>query len=231
MENQEPANKSKLVNNIFSRISSQYDLLNWLMTCGFYKRWEKKAIDLLEIHENQTILDIGCGTGELAFFAKQEHRDCRVFAGDFTIQMMLTGKQKRELSYFGADALMLPFQDSSFDRVISGYLMRNVADLDLALREQWRVLKSGGRIVILDTTRPGRSLLSPFIRLHMHVVIPFLGWLISGAKDAYCYLPESSEQFLTAEDLTQRILLTGFTEINFKRFMFGTVAIHWANKP
>lgn len=231
MDNQAPRNKSIYVNNLFARISSHYDLLNWLMTGGQYKRWEKKAVGLLQVQKFQSILDIGCGTGELADYVKKSHQDARVFAGDFTIQMMLNGKQKRKLPFFGADALRLPFPDDSFDRVISGYLLRNVADLDLALQEQWRILRSGGRIVVLDTTRPVKNLFSPLIWIHMHVVIPFIGWLISGAKEAYRYLPESSEQFLTAEDLAWRISLTGFADVQFNRFMFGTIAIHWAKKP
>ena len=93
----------------------------------------------------------------------------------------------------------LPFPDNTFDAVVSGFLMRNVIDLPRALSEQHRVLKPGGRIVILDTTRPRQSLLTPFVRFHMHTIIPLLGRLISGQDDAYEYLPDSSEAFLSAE--------------------------------
>jgi demethylmenaquinone methyltransferase/2-methoxy-6-polyprenyl-1,4-benzoquinol methylase len=130
-----------------------------------------------------------------------------------------------------ADALHLPFPDASFDAVISGFLLRNVADLQRALKEQFRVLKPGGWFVSLDTTRPGRNLLSPFIRFHMHQVIPFMGWLLTRQKDAYTYLPDSSERFLRAEELAARLAACRFRDVGFRRRMFGTIAIHWARRP
>jgi demethylmenaquinone methyltransferase/2-methoxy-6-polyprenyl-1,4-benzoquinol methylase len=108
--------------------------------------------------------------------------------------------------------------------------MRNVIDLQKALEEQYRVLKNGGRIVILDTTRPKKNLLSPFIWLHMHFVIPTLGGILTGSKDAYRYLPETTEGFVTAEEMASRMAITGFKKIGFQRFMFGTIAIHWGEK-
>jgi demethylmenaquinone methyltransferase/2-methoxy-6-polyprenyl-1,4-benzoquinol methylase len=146
--------------------------------------------------------------------------------------MMLAGKQRAQvrLDWSAADALHLPFPDASFDALVSGFLLRNVANLDEALREQLRVLKPGGRWVALDTTRPRRSLLSPFIHFHMHTVIPFLGNLLTGQRDAYTYLPESSEAFLRAEDLAVRLAIAGFKNIAYHRVNFGTVAIHWGEK-
>ena len=108
--------------------------------------------------------------------------------------------------------------------------MRNVGNIQEALKEQHRTLKPGGRIVILDTTKPKRNMLTPFIWVHLHVVIPVLGGLVSGFKEAYNYLPDSTEGFITAEELTARMAAVGFKQINFERHMFGTVAIHWAVK-
>ncbi len=108
--------------------------------------------------------------------------------------------------------------------------MRNVIDLQKALDEQYRVLKNGGRIVILDTTRPKKNILSPFIWLHMHFIIPTLGGLLTGSRDAYRYLPETTEGFVTAEELAARMSKTGFQKIGFQRYMFGTIAIHWGEK-
>jgi len=130
-----------------------------------------------------------------------------------------------------ADALCLPFPPNHFDAIVSGFLLRNVADLPLALCEQYRVLKPGGWWVSLDTTRPRPNLLSPFIRFHMHRTIPFLGWLLTRQVDAYTYLPDSSEKFLRAEELAAHLAAAGFRQICFRRRMAGTIAIHWGQKP
>jgi demethylmenaquinone methyltransferase/2-methoxy-6-polyprenyl-1,4-benzoquinol methylase len=108
--------------------------------------------------------------------------------------------------------------------------MRNVGDIQQALKEQLRALKPGGRIIILDTTKPKRNLFSPFIWLHMHVVIPLVGGLLSGFKDAYSYLPDSTEEFVTAKEMAVRMAAVGFKKINFETLMFGTIAIHWGEK-
>ena len=108
--------------------------------------------------------------------------------------------------------------------------MRNVTDLHKALQEQHRVLMTGGRIVILDTTRPKKNLFSPFIWIHMHILIPTLGRLLTGARDAYKYLPDTTENFVTAEKMSALMAAVGFKKIGFERLMFGTIAIHWAEK-
>jgi demethylmenaquinone methyltransferase/2-methoxy-6-polyprenyl-1,4-benzoquinol methylase len=149
---------------------------------------------------------------------------------DFTLEMMRVGRRTSPLNFSTADALRLPFDDSAFDAVVSGFLMRNVIDLQKALEEQYRVLKNGGRIVILDTTRPKKNIFSPFIWFHMHFVIPTLGGLLTGSRDAYRYLPETTEGFVTAEELATRMAIAGFKKIDFQRFMFGTIAIHWGEK-
>jgi demethylmenaquinone methyltransferase/2-methoxy-6-polyprenyl-1,4-benzoquinol methylase len=108
--------------------------------------------------------------------------------------------------------------------------MRNVTDLHKALQEQFRVLKRGGRIVILDTTRPKKNIFSPLIWIHMHVIIPSLGRLLSGQNDAYKYLPDTTENFVTAERMAALMAAVGFRLIGYERLMFGTIAIHWGEK-
>jgi len=154
-------------------------------------------------------------------------------AADFTLEMMRVGKSRPNfpsLDWSAADALYLPFLTETFDAVISGFLLRNVVDVPQALSEQYRVLKPGGRIVVLDTTQPTRNLLSPLINFHLHVIIPFLGRIIAGASEAYTYLPESTEAFLQAEQLAAFFSQAGFKEVGYRRLMFGTVAIHWGRK-
>jgi demethylmenaquinone methyltransferase/2-methoxy-6-polyprenyl-1,4-benzoquinol methylase len=222
--------RAKYVQGMFTRIAKRYDLMNRLMTGGQDIRWRKRAIELARMTNNASLLDLGTGTGDLAREALSAFSKAKVVAADFTLEMMRVGQKTSPLNFSTADALRLPFNDLSFDAVISGFLMRNVIDLQKALEEQYRVLKSGGRIVILDTTRPKKNILSPFISFHMHFVIPTLGGLLTGSKDAYRYLPETTEGFVTAEQMASRMAVAGFKKIGFQRYMFGTIAIHWAEK-
>ncbi len=222
--------RAAYVQNMFTRIARRYDLMNRLMT-GFQDvRWRRRVIQLAGLEPNASLLDVGAGTGDLAREALRRFPQARIVAADFTLEMMRVGQRLGRLPFSAADALRLPFADACFDAVVSGFLMRNVIDMHVALREQYRVLKTGGRIVILDTTRPKKNLLSPFIWLHMHVVIPALGRLISGEGDAYNYLPDSTENFVTAEKLAALMASVGFQKIGYQRLMFGTIALHWGVK-
>jgi demethylmenaquinone methyltransferase/2-methoxy-6-polyprenyl-1,4-benzoquinol methylase len=215
---------------MFTRIARRYDLMNRLMTGGQDIRWRKQVIQLARLNQKSRLLDVGTGTGDLAREALAQFPQANVVAADFTLEMMRVGQKNGVLNFSSADALRLPFKDSLFDAVVSGFLMRNVIDLQKALQEQYRVLRNGGRIVILDTTRPRKNILSPFIRMHMHVIIPALGRLLTGVSEAYQYLPETTEGFVTAEELASRMAAVGFKKINYERFMFGTIAIHSGEK-
>lgn len=225
------------VQNMFAQIAHRYDLMNRLMTFGQDVGWRREVLRRAALPAGGRLLDLGSGTGDLALEAQHHDPACLAVAGDFTLEMMRVGQQRLRQSgktgpaWSGADALNLPFPPETFDAVISGFLMRNVGDLNQALREQVRVLKPGGRIVILDTTRPKASLFSPFIHLHMHVVIPLLGRLLSGASEAYRYLPDSTENFLSAEQLAERMQANGLAAVGYRRLNFGTIAIHWGSKP
>lgn len=222
--------RATYVQNMFTRIARRYDLMNRLMTGGQDIRWRRKVIQLTRLSHNARLLDVGAGTGDLAREALAQFPRAKVIAADFTLEMMRLGQNKGRLNFASADALRLPFSDSLFDAVVSGFFLRNVIDLQKSLQEQYRVLKNGGRIVILDTTRPKRNILSPLIWLHMHMVIPVLGALLTGVKEAYRYLPESTEGFVTAEELAARMAAAGFRQINYERLMFGIIAIHWGKK-
>jgi demethylmenaquinone methyltransferase/2-methoxy-6-polyprenyl-1,4-benzoquinol methylase len=222
--------RAAYVQNMFTRIARRYDLMNRLITGGQDVRWRRQVIKLARLKHGSFLLDLGTGTGDLAREALAQFPRARVIAADFTLEMMRVGQKNGPLDFSSADALQLPFQDRSFDAVVSGFLMRNVIDLQKALQEQYRVLRKGGRMVILDTTRPKKNLFSPFIWLHMHVVIPLLGRLLTGSSDAYRYLPETTEGFVTAENMAARMAAAGFKRINYQRLMFGTIAIHWGEK-
>jgi len=222
--------RAKYVQSMFTRIAKRYDLMNRLMTGGQDIHWRKRVIELARLNKNDSLLDLGTGTGDLAREALSAFPQARVVAADFTLEMMRVGQKTSPLNFSTADALRLPFNDSLFNAVVSGFLLRNVIDLQKALGEQYRVLKNDGRVVILDTTRPRKNILSPFIWLHMHFVIPFLGGLLTGSQDAYRYLPETTEGFVTAEEMKLRMEAAGFKNIGFQRLMFGTIAIHWGER-
>jgi len=220
------------VEDVFTRIAPHYDLMNRLMTAGQDVRWRRETIRRAKLEPGSRLLDLGTGTGDLAREALRQQPGAKVTAADLTRQMMLVGKMTHgDLPFVQANVLQAPFAEGTFDAVVSGYLMRNVGDLSQAIAEQYRLLKPGGRLVILETTVPTRNVLKPFIWLHLHVGIPLLGRIISGNGDAYRYLPDSTEHFLLAEDLAARLAEGGFVRVGFRRLMGGTMAIHWAEKP
>lgn len=224
--------RERYVKNVFTRIAPHYDLMNRLMTAGQDVRWRKETIRRAKLTPGSRILDLGAGTGDLAREASRQQPQAQAVAADFTLGMMLAGKQRHgDLAFVQANALQTPFGEAAFDAVVSGYLMRNVGNLQQAIAEQYRILIPGGRVVILETTVPGRSLLSPFIWFHLHVVIPLLGGIVSGFREAYTYLPDSTEHFLTAEEFAERLRSGGFINVGFRRLMGGTMAIHWGEKP
>lgn len=227
------ARRAKFVQGMFARIARRYDLMNRLMTAGQDRRWRRDVIQRAALPAEGNLLDIGAGTGDLAREAIGQKPDCHPVAADFTVEMMRVGRQRAvssRLGWVAADAISLPFLSGIFDAVVSGFLLRNVSDVKGALLEQYRVLTSGGSIVILDTTRPSRNLLSPLINFHLHIVIPTLGHLVTGSREAYTYLPESTESFLEAEKLAALMVQTGFREVGFQRRMLGTIALHWGKK-
>lgn len=225
--------RARYVRAMFGRIAPRYDLLNRLMTLGQDGRWRKFAIGKLALNPKSVVLDLGSGTGDIALEIKRRHPDALVVASDFTPEMLIIGKGRRGgngVEWVIADAQHLPFASGCADGVISGFLLRNVPDLDRALAEQRRALKAGGRAASLDTTPPRKTLLRPLIEFHLHRVIPLLGRLVAGDAEAYTYLPSSTEKFTTAEVLAERFQAAGFEGIGFVRRMLGTVGIHWARK-
>jgi demethylmenaquinone methyltransferase/2-methoxy-6-polyprenyl-1,4-benzoquinol methylase len=218
---------------MFTHIASRYDLMNRLMTAGQDMRWRREVIRRAGLPAQGRLLDLGTGTGDLARLGLQKSHGCQVTAADFTLEMMREGRKEASpagLEWSAADALNLPFASESFDAVVSGFLLRNVTDVKRSLREQRRVLKPGGRLVALDTTRPRPSLLTPFIQFHLHVVIPNLGRLLAGQPEAYRYLPDSTEHFLSAEQLAALMQESGFRQVRFHLLMAGTIAIHWGER-
>jgi demethylmenaquinone methyltransferase/2-methoxy-6-polyprenyl-1,4-benzoquinol methylase len=230
------AARERYVREMFAQIAHRYDLMNRLMTAGQDIRWRNEVIRLAQLPARGRLLDLGAGTGDLAREVLHQDPNSRVVAADFTLEMMRVGQTRHEggaqqpVNWTAANALHLPFPSASFDAVVSGFLMRNVGDVRLSLQEQYRLLKRGGRIVILDTAPPPKSLLLPFIRFHLHTIIPTLGRWIAGQAEAYHYLPDSTEAFLRPQQMALRLVEAGFRNVSFQLRMFATVAILWGEK-
>ena len=218
---------------LFTRIALRYDLVNHLMTGWQDNRWRRFAIKQLQLPPAAHLLDIGSGNGQLAQEALRLHPDCRPTAADLTQSMLEVGRLRDKIDrilWTRSNSAHLPFNDLSFDGVISGFLLRNLSDIFQGLKEQYRVLKPGGRIAVLDTSKPPQNLLSPLIGIYMKKMMPALGGFISGQKQAYKYLNRSTEGFLRAEELAAFLAAAGFKNVAYKQFALGVIAVHWGIK-
>jgi demethylmenaquinone methyltransferase/2-methoxy-6-polyprenyl-1,4-benzoquinol methylase len=223
------------VRGMFDRISGVYDLMNTAMTAGLHHEWRSRAVDLAEVGPGSDALDVCCGTGDLALALRERiGPDGRVVGSDFSEQMLELARRKsgdRGLAVeFGwADALELPYGDASFDAVTVGFGARNLADLDRGLAEMARVLRPGGRLVILEITRPRREPLASFYSVWFDRVVPWIG-TFAGDSAAYNYLPESVRSFPQPEQLAEKIGSAGFGEIRWLLLAGGIIAVHSATK-
>ncbi len=222
--------REQYVKKTFSFIANRYNMMNHLMTFGVDILLRKEVMRIARPKTNEQLLDAGSGTGDLAREARRRCANADITAADFSLGMMTAATDWKDIQRCQADALALPFASQTFDVVVSGYLVRNVADLNTALTEQFRVLKPGGRIVVLDTTRPRQNILTPLIKLYFRVIIPLFGKLLTGNREAYTYLTQSSEHFISAEALADVLQRCGFTDVKFRIRMLGTMAIHSAVK-
>lgn len=234
MANLQGEARATYVQDMFARIAGRYDLMNRLMTLGQDVSWRRYVIAQAQLPVNGRLLDIATGTGEIALEGLALVPGLQAVGGDFTLEMMQVGKRipvRQAIRWVGADTLDLPFPDDTFDAVTSGFLMRNVIDVQRAFAEQWRVTKPGGRVVVLESSPPKDNLLKPFILIHLNLVIPLLGRLISGEADAYRYLPDSTQQFRDPDTLAAVMREAGFEDVSYRLFMFGTIAVHVGSKP
>jgi demethylmenaquinone methyltransferase/2-methoxy-6-polyprenyl-1,4-benzoquinol methylase len=209
------------VRSMFDRIAPVYDAMNRVMTAGLDRRWRRLAAEI--VSPGDRVLDACCGTGDLALAAAQ--RGGRVTGLDFSERMLERARVKGpELEWVRGDLLELPFDEASFDAATVGFGVRNVADLDAGLRELRRVLRPGGRLAILEITRP-RGVLAPFYRLWFDAVVPALGRVLPGGS-AYTYLPASVRRFPGPDELVERLESAGFVAVSYRLLAGGIVALH-----
>jgi demethylmenaquinone methyltransferase/2-methoxy-6-polyprenyl-1,4-benzoquinol methylase len=220
------------VNRMFDRVAGNYDALNSVMTAGLHHRWRERAADRTGLGPGDSALDVCCGTGDLALeLSGRVASDGNVIGCDFSEPMLDLAREKAAergasgIRFEWADALALPYDGERFDALTVGFGVRNLADLDRGLREMARVLKPGGRLVILEITQPTRPPLSIFYSLWFDRIVPLLG-TFSSDPEAYSYLPESVRSFPSPLGLAEKMDRAGFVRIRYTVLAGGIIAIH-----
>ena len=215
------------IRTMFDRIAPVYDVMNRVMTAGLDGRWRRLAVKEV-VWPGDRVLDVCCGTGDFAVEA--ERRGGRVVGLDFSERMLERARGKSgTIEWVQGDALALPFSLGEFDVVTVGFGVRNLDDLERGLQELVRVLRPGGRIAVLEITRP-RGLLRPFFRVWLDVLVPLAGRFLPGGK-AYTYLPASVRRFPGPEDLSRLLEGAGFRDVHYRVLGGGSVALHTGVRP
>ena len=221
------------VQALFNRITGHYDTVNAVMTLGGHARWCREVARRVRLPPRGRLLDIATGTGRIALSARWRYPRAEIVGVDFSENMLEEARHKpgaRGVEWEFADAHRLRFPDESFDGVTHGYLLRNVSDVPRVLREQWRVLRPGGRVVLLETAPP-RGALRLVVSAGMSVVLPLLGRLIARDRDAYSYLKTSTLEFMTPAEVAGIMRRVGFEDVGHTLKYGGTNVIMWARKP
>lgn len=228
----ESAQFSEQVQGMFDRVAGRYDLLNSLMSAGLHHRWRERAADVAAPASGASILDVCCGTGDLTFeLAGRVSPGGNVVGCDFSEPMLDLAREKARrrgvdaVRFEWADALSLPYDEGRFDTATVGFGLRNFADWDKGLREMARVLKPGGKLVILEFTKPTRPPFSTFYSLWFDRLAPVLGRL-SDNPEAYAYLTESLKTFPGPRELAERMDAAGLEHVRYRILAGGIVTIH-----
>ena len=231
------AEKQRYVADLFSRISGRYDLMNDLMTLGMHRGWKRQTAALAAQGLSGPAIDVSTGTGDLALELARRRGVEHTVGLDLLPEMVsLAGSkaQARGLSatvtMMSGDALSLPFADGSFACATAGFSLRNMPDVEQALSEMVRVVRPGGRVVILELSPMNPGLRSALFRPLFHYLAPLIGKLVAGDWSAYSYLPRSVDHFLEAGRLADTLSGLGLVEVAYRHLGFGTVALHWGAK-
>jgi demethylmenaquinone methyltransferase/2-methoxy-6-polyprenyl-1,4-benzoquinol methylase len=209
---------------MFDRIAGVYDVMNSVMTVGMHQRWRERAADLAQVGPGKRALDVATGSGDLALALSA--RGSEVVGTDFAEKMLEIARRKApQLTFEQGNALDLKYDTDSFDAATVGFGARNFSDLDQGLREMTRVVKPGGRVVVLEITTPQRPPLSWFFRLWFDTIVPMIG-RVAGDPDAYEYLPNSVRRFPGPRDLAAKMAAAGMDDVRWVLTAGGIIAIH-----
>jgi len=226
--------KQERVANVFHSVAEKYDVMNDLMSLGIHRLWKRKAIQLLNVRPGHSVLDLAGGTGDLTEkIAPIVGSQGNVTLSDINSSMLMTGKDRlldagitNNVTFVLANAETLPFADNSFDRIIIGFGLRNVTDKDKALASMYRVLKPGGRLIVLEFSKPTFPGLKPVYDAYSFSVLPWLGKTLLNDPDSYQYLAESIRMHPDQNTLKSMMQTAGFEECDYHNQSGGIVAIH-----
>ncbi len=226
--------KASAVREMFSAIAHRYDFLNHFLSLGIDITWRKKAVREFVDMEGKIFLDVACGTGDMSIeLVKASQNSARVTGIDFSPEMVKIGQSKmnrrgmeERIDIGVGDALNMRFGDNFFDGSMCAFGVRNFAALATGLKEMARVIKPGGRMVILEFATPSSRVIALLYKFYFTRILPVIGGIVSGRKQAYTYLPDSVYKFPTPKKLAQMMEEAGLDEVRFKRLTFGICAIH-----
>ena len=224
MNTPEVSAKAAVVKAMFDRIAPRYDLMNRLMTFGMDRRWRRDAVEALALPRDSRALDLACGSGD--FCADLARIGVRAVGLDFSDEMLRVARAKRRSAcsnLIRADALRLPLRAGSFDAVVSGFSLRNFANLEDPFRECFRILKAGGKIALLEVDTPASPLLRTGHRIYFHKLVPLVGRLVD--RDAYAWLPSSVSYLPDEARLMAMLTDAGFRDLNKRRLLGGAVQL------
>lgn len=219
------------VRSMFDRIADRYDLMNSVMTAGMHHRWRERAADLARVGPGDSALDVCCGTGDLALeLSRRAGPGGEVTGLDFSEPMLELAREKSRAAeapvrWLQGNALELPFAEGEFDAATVGFGVRNLVDLERGIAEMARVVRPGGRVVILEITTPQRPPLSWFFAVWFDRIVPLLG-TAAGDRDAYTYLPSSVRRFPPAHELAALMHEVGLRDVRYLLLAGGIIAIH-----
>jgi demethylmenaquinone methyltransferase/2-methoxy-6-polyprenyl-1,4-benzoquinol methylase len=222
-----------MVNDVFTSVAQKYDMMNDAMSLGIHRIWKSAMLDWLAPRSNQHLLDVAGGTGDIAFKFLDRAPLSEVTVLDMTEKMLIEGKKRAEakrfkdkLNWVCGDALNLPFKDNIFDAYTISFGIRNVTDIPKALSEAYRVLKPGGRMLVLEFSQIPISKLQKLYDLYSFNAIPKMGKLIVGDSDSYKYLVESIRKFPNQEDFLDMLKNAGFENSKYRNLSLGIAALH-----
>ena len=235
----ETQDKEKLVADVFHSVASRYDLMNDLMSMGIHHVWKRFTLEMSAVRKGQKVLDIAGGTGDLALkFSEIVGAEGQVILADINDSMLRVGRDKLtdkgavgNIEYVQANAECLPFADNTFDLVTIAFGLRNVTDKDSAIRSMLRVLRPGGRLLILEFSKPRSSLLAKAYDAYSFTALPLMGRLVTNDSESYRYLAESIRMHPDQDTLEGMMKEAGFVNTSYNNMTGGIVALHKGIKP